>query len=203
MTSSVEKFPLLFGIVQGATHRDLRLRSLEEISALGFDGICLGGFSVGEPKELMFEMLADLVPRLPQDRPRYLMGVGEPLDIVEAVASGVDLFDCVVPTRHGRNGLAYTWAGRINLRHAAYAKDPRPVDPACGCEVCKTYSRMYLKHLFQTRELLGLRLLSFHNVWFYIKLMSDIRRAMEEASFQELRGRIERAYQPTVEDVVQ
>lgn len=200
--SPAENLPLFFGIVQGATYPDLRLRSLEEILNIGFDGVCLGGFSVGEPKELMFEMLADLIPKMREDHPRYLMGMGEPFDIVEAVALGVDLFDCVIPTRHGRNGLAYTSTGRINLRHAAFAKETSPLDPGCDCEVCRTYSRMYIRHLFQTHEILGLRLLSFHNLWFYIKLMSNLRRSIEEKRFDRFYSEIQRIYQPTLEDLV-
>lgn len=128
------------------------------------------------------------------------MGVGEPLDLVEAVMCGVDLFDCVVPTRHGRNGLAYTWEGRLNLRHAAFATDPRPLDSDCECETCRTYSRMYLRHLFQTQEILGLRLLSFHNVWFYGRLMSIIRENVSAQRLEDLRSRLASAYQPTVEE---
>ena len=186
--------PLLFGILQGATYPDLRRRAAEQIVPIGFDGHALGGFCVGEPHDLMMEILSSAMEILPEQKPRYLMGVGEPLDIVEAVIQGVDMFDCVIPTRHGRNGLAYTWQGRINLRHAAHVTDPSPIDPACGCEACTTYSRMYLKHLFQTRELLGLRLLSFHNLWFYGKLMSAVRRAVTEGTLLNLRAKIAAAY---------
>ena len=191
--------PLLFGIVQGATYPDLRRQAVDQILEIGFDGYCLGGFSVGEPRELLFELLAPAAASLPADRPRYLMGMGEPLDLVEAVANGVDLFDCVVPTRHGRNGLAYTWSGRLNLRHAAYAQDSRPLDESCECEVCRTYSRMYIRHLFQTQELLGLRLLSFHNVWFYSKLISAIRQAVAARRFREIRDRLAAGYEATLE----
>ncbi len=193
--------PLLFGIVQGATYPDLRREAADRLIDIGFDGYCLGGFSVGEPKPLMFELLPAVAQRLPPDRPRYLMGVGEPLDLIEAVEAGVDLFDCVAPTRHGRNGVAYTSEGRINLRNAIHATDPSPLDPACACEVCRTYSRMYIRHLFQSQEILGLRLLSFHNVWFYSTLMSNIRRAIAEGSLQSLHSRIAAAYQPTLEEL--
>ncbi|MBI3332876.1 MAG: tRNA guanosine(34) transglycosylase Tgt [Candidatus Omnitrophica bacterium] len=196
------KRPLLFGIVQGATYPDLRRLAAQELVSMELDGYCLGGFSVGEPRGLLFELLPAVTGFLPQDHPRYLMGMGEPLDIVEAVENGVDLFDCVVPTRHGRNGLAYTWGGRLNLRHAAHATDPRPLDESCECETCRTYSRMYIRHLFQTQEILGLRLLSFHNVWFYSKLMSMIRRAIAGEGLKGLRARLAAAYQPTVEEMI-
>ena len=197
--------PLLFGIIQGATYPDLRRSAVEQTVPVGFDGHAIGGFCVGEPKELMFELLAETAVCLPEEKPRYLMGVGEPLDLLEAVMQGVDMFDCVVPTRHGRNGLAYTWVGRLNLRHAAHAADPRPVDPDCGCETCRTYSRMYIKHLFQTQELLGLRLLSFHNLWFYGKLMAAIRQAVSEGKLYALHNRLKAAYtsvKTSVEGVV-
>ncbi len=186
--------PLLFGIIQGATYPDLRRSAIEQAVPVGFDGHALGGFAVGEPRELMFELLAETAASLPEEKPRYLMGVGEPLDLIEAVIQGVDMFDCVVPTRHGRNGLAYTWGGRLNLRNAAHAADPRPVDLDCGCETCRTYSRMYIKHLFQTQELLGLRLLSFHNLWFYGKLMTAIRQAVAEGKIYELHNRLKAVY---------
>ena len=194
--------PLLFGIVQGATYPELRRQAVERLLPLQLDGYCVGGLSVGEPRELMMELLAPTAGALPVDQPRYLMGVGEPLDLIEAVLCGVDMFDCVVPTRHGRNGLAYTWAGRMNLRHAAYAMDRRPLDSECGCEVCRTYSRMYVRHLFQVQEILALRLLSFHNVWFTCQLMSRIRQAIAESTLKELQRRISAVYQPTVEGMV-
>jgi len=199
--SKGERRPLLFGIIQGATYPDLRRASVEQIIPIGFDGHALGGFCVGEPRELMFELLSQVVEFLPADKPRYLMGVGEPLDLIEAVAAGVEMFDCVVPTRHGRNGLAYTWQGRLNLRHAACATDPRPVEADCQCEVCRTYSRMYIRHLFQTRELLGMRLLSFHNLWFFCKLMASIRQAITEQRLNELQRRLSAAYQTPVEEI--
>ena len=191
-----ERRPLLFGLLQGASYPDLRRQAVEEIVPLGFDGHALGGFCVGEPKELMFELLPAVTAALPAEKPRYLMGVGEPTDLVESVLHGVDLFDCVIPTRHGRNGLAYTWSGRMNLRHAAYATDPLPLDPDCPCLTCRTHSRMYIKHLFQTQEILGLRLLSFHNLWFYCQLMSSVRQAIASARMEELHHRLAAAYQP-------
>ena len=194
--------PLLFGIAQGATYPDLRRQAVEELLPLQFDGYAMGGLSVGEPRELTFEILEETTAQLPEDQPRYLMGVGEPLDLVEAVGEGVDLFDCVVPTRHGRNGLAYTGQGRLNIRRAEFATDSKPLDPSCACATCRTYSRMYIRHLFQTQEILGLRLLSFHNVWFYSKLMREIRRAVAENRLCEIRSRIQEAYQPTLEGLM-
>ncbi len=184
-----ERKTLLFGIVQGSTFPELRRRSARELTGIGFDGYCLGGFSVGEPKALMNELLPAAAENLPADRPRYLMGMGEPIDLLEAVQQGVDLFDCVIPTRHGRNGIAYTSEGKLNLRNAVHAEDPRPLDPCCACEVCKTYSRMYIRHLFQAQEILGLRLLSFHNLWFYSTLMSEMRRAIGEGTLSSLRSK--------------
>ncbi len=194
---------LLFGIVQGATYPDLRREAAQRLLPLGFDGYCLGGFSVGEPKELMAELLPAVIEELPEERPRYLMGMGEPMDLVEAVEQGVDLFDCVIPTRHGRNGVAYTSQGRLNLRNAIHAADPSPLDPECACEVCRTHSRMYIRHLFQSQELLGLRLLSFHNIWFYSKLMSAIRQSIAEGRLKQVRARLAAAYQKTVEGVTE
>ena len=193
--------PLLFGIVQGATYPDLRQEALERLLPLQFDGYALGGFSVGEPRGLLFELLPEAAGRLPAEKPRYLMGMGEPLDLVEAAACGVDLFDCVIPTRHGRNGLAYTWEGRLNLRHAAFEADPKPVDPACECWACRTYSRMYIRHLLKSDEMLGLRLLSFHNVWFYGRLMSMIRLGVTRNQLTGLRDRLAGLYQPRLEEI--
>jgi len=201
--SSAVKKPLLFGIVQGATYPDLRRQAADRILPMAFDGYCLGGFSVGEPKGLMYELIPEVAALLPADQPRYLMGMGEPMDLLEAVEQGVDLFDCVIPTRHGRNGIAYTWAGRINLRHAAYVKDEKPLDLECRCPVCSTYSRMYLRHLIQTQEMLGPRALSFHNVWFYSKLMANLRRAIQEKTLEALRVRLVAAYQTTLEGIVE
>ena len=189
-----ERRTLLFGIVQGATYPELRRRSAQQLTAIGFDGYCLGGFSVGEPKALMNELLPAAAENLPETQPRYLMGMGEPMDLLESVEAGLDLFDCVIPTRHGRNGVAYTSEGKLNLKNAVHAKDPRPLDPACRCEVCRTYSRLYIRHLFQAQEILGLRLLSFHNVWFYSTLMAEIRRAIGEGSLGPLRSKLSAAY---------
>ncbi len=164
-----------FGIVQGGIELDLRLSHLQTIAALGVDGVALGGFSVGEPASAMFEVLGEVGPRMPQDRPRYLMGVGTPSDLLRAVACGVDLFDCVLPTRNARNGQALTWGGRVNLRQARHRDDEAALDAQCDCAVCTTYSRAYLRHLFKADEMLGPRLLSLHNLHFYGALMRKAR----------------------------
>ncbi|MFW5925602.1 MAG: tRNA guanosine(34) transglycosylase Tgt [Myxococcota bacterium] len=172
-----------FGIVQGGVLRDLRRAHLDEIAALPFDGVALGGFSVGEPVATMHELLEAVAPRMPADRPRYLMGVGTPTDLIAAVGAGVDLFDCVLPTRNARNGQALTWSGRVNLRQARHRDDQAPLDARCDCDTCRTHSRAYLRHLFKAGEMLGPRLVSLHNLWFYGALMRSARRAIEEARY--------------------
>jgi queuine tRNA-ribosyltransferase len=174
----------LWPIVQGGAHQPLRREALDRVLGVGeWTGIAVGGLSVGEPKPLMYETLETLEPRLPALLPRYLMGVGFPEDLVEAVERGVDLFDCVAPTRMGRNGAAFTPDGPLNIRNAAHRADPRPLDPACDCETCTTFSRGYLRHLFAARELLGLRLLSLHNVRYLIRLTGEMRRAIGSGHF--------------------
>jgi queuine tRNA-ribosyltransferase len=177
-----------FGIVQGGTELDLRLSHLQTIAALDFDGIALGGFSVGEPPAQMHELLSQIAPVMPADRPRYLMGVGTPSDLLRALRSGIDLFDCVLPTRNARNGQALTWGGRVNLRQARHARDESALDARCDCSVCATYSRAYLRHLFKADEMLGPRLVSLHNLHFYGSLM---RKAREMIHVGELRRWIE------------
>lgn len=172
-----------FGIVQGGTERDLRFSHLETIASLPVDGVALGGFSVGEPVQEMYELLSELGPRMPSDRPRYLMGVGTPTDLLQAIRSGIDLFDCVLPTRNARNGQALTWGGRVNLRQARHREDDASLDPRCGCPTCTTYSRSYLRHLFKAEEMLGPRLLSFHNLYFYGDLMREARERIRRGTF--------------------
>ena len=172
-----------FGIVQGGTELDLRLSHLETIASLDFDGVALGGFSVGEPTAQMYELLDQIAPRMPDDRPRYLMGVGTPTDLLRALSSGVDLFDCVLPTRNARNGQALTWGGRVNLKQARHRDDQSALDARCDCSVCTQYSRAYLRHLFKAEEMLGPRLLSLHNLHFYGALM---RKAREMIRLGEL-----------------
>jgi queuine tRNA-ribosyltransferase len=174
----------LWPIIQGGTHRALRLEAVERIRDLGpWTGIAIGGLSVGEPKPLMYHTLEDLEPRLPAPLPRYLMGVGFPEDLVAAVERGVDLFDCVAPTRMGRNGTAFTPDGPLNIRNAGFRTDRGPLDPSCDCETCTTYTRGYLRHLFAAEELLGLRLLSLHNVRYLIRLAAEMRAAIRSGEF--------------------
>ena len=187
--------PLFFGIVQGATYPDLRRRAVEGLVPLSVDGYAIGGVSVGEPRPLLLEVLQATTEALPPMAPHYLMGVGAPLDLVDACRLGIDLFDCVVPTRHGRNGVAYTWEdGRLSLRHATHARDQRPLDPTCGCYACRHHSRSYLHHLVRAQELLGLRLLSLHNLWFYAALMRAIRAAIPQGALLSLRERLAAPY---------
>ena len=183
-----------FGIVQGGTDPALRRRAVEGLQPLGVDGYAIGGLSVGEPHALMVETLQATAAVIPDDAPRYLMGVGEPLDLADAVLQGVDLFDCVVPTRHGRNGVAYTWAGKVNLRHAVHALSQQPLDPACGCFACRRHTRSYLHHLVKAQELLGSRLLSLHNLWFYADLMRAVREAVPQGTLSPLRERLATVY---------
>lgn len=175
----------LFGIVQGGFEEDLRSQSAARLTELGFDGYAIGGLSVGEPKELTFALLSHTTARLPGDRPRYLMGVGTPADIVRAVAHGVDLFDCVLPTRLGRNGTAFTRRGKINLKNARYQEDLAPLDPDCECEVCRTHTRAYLRHLYKAGEILAARSLTYHNLHLYLRLMEEIRAAILAGRYAE------------------
>ncbi len=172
-----------FGIVQGGTHVDLRLAHLDEIGGLAVDGVAIGGLSVGEPIPEMYRVLAEVAPKLPADRPRYLMGVGTPSDLVAAIGHGVDLFDCVLPTRNARTGQALTWRGRVNLKQARHKDDERPLDPACDCATCATFSRAYLHHLVRSKEMLGPRLLTQHNLHFYGALGRAARGAIEAGRY--------------------
>jgi queuine tRNA-ribosyltransferase len=170
---------LVFGIAQGASHPELRSRSIEEIAGLGFDGHALGGLAVGESREEMFETTRWAAPLLPPDRPRYFMGIGDPEGILGVIAAGIDMFDCVLPTRTARTGSALTWEGRLNLRNARFAKDERPLDSDCECPACRRFSRAYVRHLVNQQELLGLRLLSVHNLRFLLELTAAARAAIE------------------------
>jgi queuine tRNA-ribosyltransferase len=169
----------LFGIVQGGMFEGLRARSLDGLQEIGFDGYAIGGLSVGEPAEDRLRVLGFLSGRLPADRPRYLMGVGTPRDIVEAVCRGVDLFDCVLPTRNARNGHLFTRTGVVRIRNARYQADESPIDPDCGCYTCRNYSRAYLRHLDRCHEILGARLNTIHNLYYYQELMQGLRAAIE------------------------
>ncbi|HYS09179.1 MAG TPA: tRNA guanosine(34) transglycosylase Tgt [Myxococcales bacterium] len=180
----------LFGIVQGGLHADLRERHAREICALDFLGYALGGFSVGEEPQAMWEGVGRAAPLLPQEKPRYLMGVGTPEDLLRCAAAGIDLFDCVLPTRVARNGLLFTRRGRLQIKAARYARDPGPADPDCGCYTCRNFSRAYLRHLFAAQELLAFRLNSIHNLTFYLDLMRDLRAAIERGETQAHVGRM-------------
>lgn len=177
----------LFGIVQGGLEPDERVASARELVELGFEGYAVGGLSVGEGKPDMYAMLDVTVPELPAKKPRYLMGVGLPEDLVEGVARGIDLFDCVVPSRHGRTGSLFTTSGRVVIKQAQYADDEQPIDPACGCPVCRRYSRAYLHHLFLVKEMLGARLNTIHNLWYFSDLMGQMRKALAESRFADFR----------------
>ena len=174
----------LFGIIQGGMSRELRRRSAHELLELAFDGYALGGLSVGEPQEVMLEMVEEIAALVPRKYPLYLMGVGTPEDIVEAVERGVDMFDCVMPTRNARNGMVFTGFGAINIKNARFDRDQDPIDQACQCYTCRRFSRAYLRHLFKSRELLVYRLLTLHNIYFYLKLMRDIRASIESDCFE-------------------
>jgi queuine tRNA-ribosyltransferase len=174
----------LFGIVQGGMHASLRLASLEELLKLDFPGLAVGGLAVGESEEERLRVLEAVVPHMPTDRPRYLMGVGFPSDIVAAVQRGIDMFDCVIPTRHARNGHLFTSQGVINIRNSIHRADLGPVDPHCACYTCRNYSRAYLRHLDRCNEILGSRLNTLHNLHFYLELMRTIRAAIQSGQFE-------------------
>ena len=180
----------LFGIVQGGSFADLRKRSAETIGAMGFEGVAIGGVSVGEPKEAMLETMAVTAPLLPEDKPRYLMGVGTPEDLVEGVAAGIDMFDCVLPTRNARNGTLFTSEGKLAIKNARYRDDPRPLDPACSCPTCSSVSRAYLRHLFVAGEIAAAVYNTVHNVWFYLDLMRRIRHSIASNSFGAFRREV-------------
>ncbi len=178
----------LFGIIQGAGHLDLRRESLDRTVEIGFDGYAIGGLSVGEEKSVMYEVLDFLSPQMPKDAPRYLMGVGTPEDLIEAVNCGVDMFDCVIPTRNGRTGSAFTSKGKLNIRNAKFTTDSSPLDPDCGCSVCKRYSLGYLRHLYQAGEMTASIMISHHNVAFFLETMRKAREAIKESRFQAFRS---------------
>ena len=178
----------LFGIVQGGMDQQLRQQSAEQLQDIGFEGYALGGLSVGEETSLMYDMMEYSLPLLPADRPRYVMGVGTPENLVEGVARGCDMFDCVMPTRNARNGVLFTSSGRISIKQAQYREDDRPLDPECSCYVCRNYSRAYLRHLYTSKEILASVLNTHHNLYYYQQLMAGIRRSIEEGTFSEFRN---------------
>jgi len=184
------KIQSLFAIVQGSTFPDLRQECAEKMAELDLPGYAIGGLSVGEPADLMIEIISATTPKLPQNKPRYLMGSGTPNDVISSVEQGIDMFDCVLPTRNARTGTAFTSFGRMTIRNADYKEDFSPLDPECDCYACKNFSRAYIRHLLNAEEILGLRLVSYHNIYFYIKLLEDIRKAINEDRFQELKRKI-------------
>lgn len=175
----------LFGIIQGGVYKDLRERSVADICSIGFDGYALGGLSVGEPKDQMFEIVDYTVPMIPEEYPHYLMGAGMPADIIEAVSMGIDMFDCVLPTRNARNGYAFTHNGKIIIKHAKYKEDLQPIDPDCKCYTCRNFSRAYLRHLFMAGEITAAILLTIHNLHFYLDLLNLIRQSLKSGSFND------------------
>jgi len=177
----------LFGIIQGAGHLDLRRESLERTVEIGFDGYAIGGLSVGEEKHVMMEVIEDLAPRMPADKPRYLMGVGTPEDLIEAVARGVDMFDCVLPTRNGRNGQAFTSRGKLNIKNARYELDQMPLDETCQCAVCRRHTRAFIRHLYLSGEMLASILLTHHNLAFFLDTMKCVRQAIRSGQFAKFR----------------
>ncbi len=177
----------LFGIIQGAGHLDLREESLNRTVEIGFDGYAIGGLSVGEEKSVMYDVIEHIAPKMPEDEPRYLMGVGTPEDLVEAVYRGVDMFDCVMPTRNGRTGGVFTSRGKLNIRNAKYVRDDRPLGDVCGCSVCKRYSRAYIRHLYQAKEMLAATLISHHNLYFFLDLMKKLRIAISRSELEQFR----------------
>ncbi len=187
LPDAVNPKQMLFGINQGATFADLRVWHMEEIAKLNCDGYAIGGLAVGEPAEVMYEVIDAVEPHMPKEKPRYLMGVGTPSNIIEAVARGVDFFDCVMPSRNGRHGKLFTWEGTVNIMNRKYETDSAPVGESCGCPCCRSFSRAYLRHLFKADEVLALRLSVLHNLWFYNELMCKIRDALDAGTFDAFR----------------
>ena len=188
LPDTINKDQLLFGINQGCTYDDLRVWHMQEIAKLDCDGYAIGGLAVGEPAEDMYRIISAVEPYMPADKPRYLMGVGTPGNILEGVSRGVDLFDCVMPSRYARHGHLFTKDGIINLNNAKYARDDKPIDPKCDCPVCRRYSRGYIRHLLKAGEMLGMRLAVMHNLYFYNNLMVEIRQALDNGSFAQYKS---------------
>ncbi len=189
LPDTVNPGQMLFGINQGATFADLRAWHMRQIAPLACDGFAIGGLAVGEPAEVMYEMIDVVEPYMPPEKPRYLMGVGTPSNIIEAVSRGVDFFDCVMPSRNGRHGKLFTWEGTVNILNEKYAADPRPISESCGCPACRSFSRSYLRHLFKADEVLALRLAVLHNLYFYNDLMARIRENLDRGTFAAFRAR--------------
>lgn len=189
LENTINKNQLLFGINQGAVYDDIRIDHAKRISELHCDGYALGGLAVGESHEQMYHVIEETVPYLPQNKPTYLMGVGTPANILEAVERGVDFFDCVYPTRNGRHGHLYTNHGKINLFNAKYETDDRPIEEGCGCPACRRYSRAYIRHLLKAKEMLGMRLCVLHNLYFYNTMMEEIRDALDRGEYAAYKKR--------------
>ena len=188
LPDTINKNQLLFGINQGSTYDDLRVENMKQIAQLDLDGYAIGGLAVGEPKEDMYRIISAVEPHMPSDKIRYLMGVGTPGNIIEAVYRGVDLFDCVMPSRNARHGHLFTKKGIINLNNKKYERDSQPIDPECNCPVCSKFSRAYIRHLFKAKEMLAMRLCVMHNLHFYNMLMKDIRDALDNGTFEQFRN---------------
>ncbi len=184
LPETINKHQMLFGINQGSTYEDLRIEHMNKIAELDLDGYAIGGLAVGEEAEEMYRIIDCVEPHMPANKPRYLMGVGTPVNILEAVHLGVDFFDCVMPSRNARHGNLFTWHGKMNLLNEKYARDPRPFDPTCDCPTCRNYSRSYVRHLIKAKESLGMRLAVTHNLYFYNSLMAEIRKAIEGGYFE-------------------
>ena len=187
LPDAVNPRQMLFGINQGATFEDLRIWHMKEIAKLDCDGYAIGGLAVGEPTQVMYDIIDAVEPHMPADKPRYLMGVGTPSNIIEGVARGVDFFDCVMPARNARHAKLFTWEGSLNIKNEKYKLDARPIDPGCGCPACRSFSRAYLRHLFVAGEMLAMRLAVLHNLWFYNELTRRIREALDSGSFAAFR----------------
>ena len=188
LPDTVNPHQMLFGINQGATYADLRTWHMQEIAKLDCDGYAIGGLAVGEPTEVMYDIIEKVEPFMPADKPRYLMGVGTPSNIIEGVARGVDFFDCVMPARNARHGKLFTWSGTLNIKNAKYKLDEGAIDPECDCPVCRNFSRAYLRHLFTAEEMLAMRLAVMHNLYFYNQLTQRIRDSLDQDCFEEFRG---------------
>ena len=192
LPDTVNPQQMLFGINQGATYADLRIWHMQQIAKIDCDGFAIGGLAVGEPTEVMYEIIDAVEPYMPADKPRYLMGVGTPSNIIEGVARGVDFFDCVMPARNARHGKLFTWQGTMNIKNAQYKLDDGPIDPQCDCPVCRKFSRAYIRHLFTAQEMLGMRLAVMHNLYFYNKLTERIRQALDTDEFDAFRAEYSR-----------
>ncbi len=185
LPDTINPHQLLFGINQGGTYEDIRVNHMKEIAAMDLDGYAIGGLAVGEPAPVMYQIIQAVEPHMPADKPRYLMGVGTPVNILEGVFRGVDLFDCVMPSRNARHGHLFTWNGIINIQNNKYERDPNPIEEGCGCPACRHHSRAYTRHLLRAKEMLGMRLAVMHNLYFYNTLMERIRQALDEGRFEE------------------